>query len=572
MYKRIRPAAGVTAGSPRTLRILQRAFVGRFTSGALVVLAGLVLVQTDTQGLVGVLVVLAASSTAIRSGRWAGVLLAGAGGLVFIAVSAWQGRATGVGLVLTGVAVLLWTVIACVAEMTATDLRRRGEARADQVHELTHRALHDPLTGLVNRELLLDRIGAALQRADHDHTHVAVLLLNLDNFTAINDSLGHAVGDHLLADVGRRLSEQLCGTDTAARFGGDEFVMVCGDLRDDQEPIRIADRVIAALRPPFTVEDRDVAITASIGIAVPSSAAHGAHQLLRDAGQAMGRAKQRGGGRFEVFNDVLRNRATHRLNTESNLRRAVERDELRLIYQPIIDLTENRISGVEALLRWNHPTRGLLAPVDFLAVAEGSSLIVSIGAWVLDQACTQATKWHVSSPRLTMAINVSLRQLSSGSLDATLTQALNHSGVNPSGIHLEITETALRQANPAMKNQLSMITARGVSLGLDDFGTGYSSRSLIEDFPVRFLKIDRSFTSGLGEDANDTAVTSAVLGLGRQFGLSTIAEGIETPDQLSRLRQLGCRYGQGYHLARPQSAAHIQRLLTQTGAWHPANT
>jgi EAL domain-containing protein (putative c-di-GMP-specific phosphodiesterase class I) len=228
---------------------------------------------------------------------------------------------------------------------------------------------------------------------------------------------------------------------------------------------------------------------------------------------------------------------------------------------------------VEALLRWQHPTRGLLAPAEFLPVAEGSSLIVGIGAWVLEEACAQATRWHsVAKPPLTMAINVSLRQLISGSFDADLTHALEHSGIDPSEIHLEITETTLLAATQSMKDQLVMISGWGVSVGLDDFGTGYSSLSLIKDFPVRFLKIDQTFTFGLGHDPDDTAITRAVLGLGRHLDLDTIAEGVETPDQLSRLRRLGCRYGQGYHLAYPQSPDHIQQLLDQTTPWQPAGT
>jgi diguanylate cyclase (GGDEF)-like protein len=528
---------------------------------------------TDAQGLVSVLVILAACGAADRSGPRAGVVLAGAAGLVFIAVSTWHQRATGMGLVLTVVAVLLWMMLAWAAGMAAQERRKTDDQLAGHVQELHHRALHDPLTGLANRELLLDRLAQALQRAERHQTHVAVLFLDLDDFKLVNDSLGHEAGDHLLEEVGHRLTAQLRGTDTAARFGGDEFVVVCEDLRDDQESVRIADRITAALRPPFLIDGREISITASIGIAVPPSTAHAPQQLLQDADQAMYRAKARGGGRFDVFNDVLRDRAIHRLNTEIDLRHAVDRDELRLVYQPIIDLTTDRVSGVEALLRWQHPTRGLLIPAEFLPVAESSSLIVSIGAWVLEEACAQATRWHAAAgPPLTMAINVSLRQLIAGSFDATLTHALDHTGVNPIEIHLEITETALLQATPSMKDQLAVVSGWGVSVGLDDFGTGYSSLSLIKDFPVRFLKIDQSFTNGLGHDPDDTAITAAVLGLGRTLGMHTIAEGIETPDQLTRLRQLGCRYGQGYHLARPQPADRIQQLLDQTTPWHPAGT
>ena len=539
---------------------------------ALLATAGLLLVLTDSRGLVPVLVVLAASGTAIRSGRRAGVVLAAGASFLFVAITIYHERATGIGLFLTAVASALWMMIAWVAGMTADEMRRLDNQLAGNLQELHHRALHDPLTGLANRDLLLDRLAQALQRAERHKTHVAVLFLDLDNFKLINDSLGHTAGDHLLVDVGRRLTAQLRETDTAARFGGDEFVLVCDDLGDDKEAIHIADRVTSALRPPFKIDDREIYVTASVGIAVPSSSARAPDQLLQDADQAMYRAKRRGGGRFDVFSEVLRNRAVHQLNTEIELRHAVDRHELRLVYQPIIDLTENRVSGVEALLRWQHPTRGLVAPADFLPVAESSSLIVSIGTWVLEEACAQATRWQASSPPLTMAINVSLRQLVSGSFDAALTRALHHSGVDPLEIHLEITETALLQATLSMKEQLARVSTWGVSVGLDDFGTGYSSLSLIKDFPVRFLKIDQSFTSGLGDNPDDTAITGAVLSLGRHLGLQTIAEGIETPDQLYRLRRLGCRYGQGYYLARPQTAAHVQHLLNQKKGWHPADS
>ena len=562
----------VTARTPPNLPDPRWFLAQRATPPALVATAGLVLTLTDARGLVAVLVILAACGAADRSGPRAGVVLAGAAGLVYIVVSASHQRATGIGLVLTVVAVLLWMMLAWAAGMAAQERRQTNDQLAGRVQELHHRTLHDPLTGLANRDLLLDRLAQALQRAERHHTHVAVLFLDLDDFKLINDSLGHAAGDHLLVEVGQRLTAQLRGTDTAARFGGDEFVLVCEGLSDDQESVRIADRITAALRPPFLIDGREIPITASIGIAVPPSTTHPPHQLLQDADQAMYRAKASGGGRFDVFNDALRDRAIHRLNTEMDLRHAVDRDELRLVYQPIIDLTTNRVSGMEALLRWQHPTRGLLAPAEFLPVAESSSSIVSIGSWVLEEACAQATRWHAADPRLTMAINVSLRQLIAGSFDAALTHALDHTGVDPAVIHLEITETALLQATPSMKKQLAVVSGWGVSVGLDDFGTGYSSLSLIKDFPVRFLKIDQTFTNGLGHDPDDTAITTAVLGLGRNLGMHTIAEGIETPDQLTRLRDLGCRYGQGYHLARPQPAAHIQQLLDQTTPWHPAGT
>ncbi len=560
---------GVSTSHAVTLGAVHRAAAGRLTTPLLLSTAGLVTFLSDARGLAGVLVLVASCGTSMQRGRWAGVVVAGAAGGVFITITVWHARATGFGLVLTAAAVPLWMLIAWATGMMAEELRRLDDNLADRVRELHHRALHDPLTGLVNRELLLDRLANALLRTHRHHTRVAVLLLDLDNFKLINDSLGHGAGDTLLVQVGHRLTAQLRGSDTAARFGGDEFVLVCEDVDDDQDSVQIANRITAALRPAFIIDGREISITASIGIAVPVSTTHAADQLLQDADQAMYRAKQLGGAQFNVFNDVLRGRVMHRLNTEIDLRHAVDRGQLRLAYQPIIDLTQNRISGFEALLRWAHPNRGLLAPDEFLPVAESSSLIVSIGAWVLEEACTQAMRWHPAGPRLTMAINVSLRQLLSGSFDAALGRALDRSGADPLGIHLEITETALLQATPSMRDQLAMASERGVRVGLDDFGTGYSSLTLIKNFPVRFLKIDQTFIRGLGKDRDDTAITAAVLALARHLEIGTIAEGVETSDQLSSLRRLGCRYGQGYHLGHPQPAARIQHVLEQRQSWHP---
>lgn len=539
---------------------------------SLLLTAGLVTVLTNAQGLVAVLVVMAAWGVSSRSGGRAGVVVAATAGLAFLGSSAWTGRATGIGLVLTAAAVLLWMLIAWTIGVSVRHSDQLDEEIAGHVRELRHRALHDPLTGLANRDLLLDRLAAALERAERHSTSVAVLLLDLDNFKLINDSLGHAAGDHLLVQISQRLTDHLRGTDIAARFGGDEFALVCEDLCDDEESVRIAARINAALSPPFIIEDHEIPVTTSIGLAVPPSNHYAPDQLLQDADQAMYRAKERGGGQFFVFNDELRGRALHRLNTEIALRNAVDRQELRLVYQPIIDLTHNRISGVEALLRWQHPTRGLLVPADFLPIAERSSVMLDIGTWVLEEACAQATRWNRASHPLTTAVNVSLRQLTGGFFDAVLNQALDRSGADPNQIHLEITETTLLRATETMKKQLTQANDTGVSIGLDDFGTGFSSLSLIKDFPVRFLKIDKSFISGLGKDQDDDAITSAVLSLGHHLDLDTIAEGIETSDQLSRLRRLGCRYGQGYHLGRPQTAPHIQQLLNETATWCPAGT
>jgi len=533
---------------------------------ALSLSSGVVMAWTDARDVGIGLLAVATIITTLRWGQWRGVTFATAAVLGFVGVTTWRHGATWASLVLTALAVALWIVIAYLVRRMAKDLRHLNDQLAEHVQALYHQTLHDPLTGLANQKLLLDRTALALDRAANPQIQVALLYLDLDDFRNVNHTLGRAGGDGLLVEIGQRLAGALRATDTAARVGGDEFALLCDDLQDDQGSLQIAERVTAALLPPFVVDGRDIAITASIGIAVPTLTVRTPHELLQDAHEAMNRARARGGAQFDVSNETLRKHSIHRRSTEINLRNAVEREELRLLYQPIIDLKENRISGVEALVRWQHPTRGLLAPAEFISVAESSSLIESIGAWVLEEACGQATTWHSDSGPLTMAINVSERQLAGGFFDAAMSQALDRSGVDPEEIHLEITESAMLQASPAMKAQLASLNERGVSLGVDHLRTGDSSLRLIKDFPLRFLKIAQSFTSRLGDNPNDSALTSEVLSLGRDFGLHTIAEGIETPDQLSLLRELGCRYGQGFHLARPQPAAQIQRLLKQTAA------
>jgi len=553
------------------LPMFRWAFAAPLAAPVFLVLAALAAVYTTAQGLVGVLVVLASCGMATRTGPRAGLVFAAVGGVSFLALRIQQDRTDGVGLVLTVVAVMLWMSVAWTAGKTVQEIRELDASITDHLDEMHTRSLHDPLTGLANRDLLLDRLSHALQRAERRKGHVAVLFLDLDEFKLVNDGFGHAAGDELLVQVGQRLRAQLRGSDTAARLGGDEFVLVCEDLVDLDDSVRIANRIAAALRPPFIIDGREVSMSASIGVAVPPSTTQAPHELLQDADRAMYRAKQNGGGRFDVYNEVLRSRAIHRLDIETELRRAVSGDELRLAYQPIIDLTNHEVSGVEALVRWEHPTRGLLSPAEFLPIAESSSLMVDIGAWVLEEACAQARKWQPIAGRpLTMSINVSLRQIISGSFDADLSSALDHSGVDPSLIRLEITETTLLQATQSMRSQLATISERGISVGLDDFGTGYSSLSLIKAFPVCFLKIDQSFICGLGKQTDNTTITSAVIDLGRHLDLQTIAEGVETSDQLSELRRLGCDYGQGYHLSRPQPANRIDRLLHEPSVWQPA--
>jgi diguanylate cyclase (GGDEF)-like protein len=526
--------------------------------------AALTALFTDARGLFPVLALLAASVMSRRAGRWPAVAVTMGAAALFVGVRVVKGETSPGGLVLTSLAGVLWAALAWSAGRVSEERQRMSAELDSVVEELHQRALLDPLTGLANRDLLLDRLGHALHRVDRHGGRVAVLFLDLDDFKLINDSLGHDVGDQLLVQFSRRLTAQLRDTDTCARLGGDEFVLVCEDLHDDQEAVRIADRIITGLRTPFRIGERDVTIGASIGIAVPSSIVAAAPQtLLQAADQAMYRAKERGGSRFDVYNEVLRERAVHRLTTENELRLAVEREELMLAYQPIVSLDDGRLTGVEALLRWNHPTRGQLPPGQFLSIAENSTVMVELGTWVLRAALAEAVRWNGMRPTdpVTVAVNVSLRQLLDDSFDTALDLALADTGADPATVHLEITETVLANSTPSMKHQLARAAERGVEIGLDDFGTGYSSLTLLKEFPVHFLKIDRSFVNGLGTDRDDTAITDAVIALTRTLDLDAVAEGIETPEQLAHLREHGCRFGQGYHLGRPMSADRIDALL-----------
>jgi diguanylate cyclase (GGDEF)-like protein len=562
----VRQVVTTGAGGPRAGGLWTTAWVrgGYIAVAGLLAAAALTVLFTDAQGLFPVLALLAASVTSRRAGPWPAVLVTVGAAALFVLVLTAKGGTSGPGLLLTALAGLLWGVLAWSAGRVAEERQRMAGELDSVVEELHQRALLDPLTGLANRDLLLDRLGHALHRVDRYGGRVAVLFLDLDDFKLINDSLGHEVGDQLLVQFSRRLTAQLRETDTCARLGGDEFVLVCEDLHDDQEAVRIADRIITGLQTPFRIGDRDVTVGASIGIAVPSSIVAAAPQtLLQAADQAMYRAKERGGSRFDVYNEVLRERAVHRLTTENELRQAVERDELELVYQPIIALDDGRLTGVEALLRWNHPSRGQLPPGQFLPIAENSTVMVALGTWVLQAALAESVRWNRMRPQapLTVAVNVSLRQLLDDSFDTALERALAATGADPATVHLEITETVLANSTPSMKNQLARAAERGVEIGLDDFGTGYSSLTLLKEFPVHFLKIDRSFVNGLGTDRDDTAITDAVIALSQTLELDAVAEGIETPEQLAHLREHGCRFGQGYHLGRPQPAARIDELV-----------
>jgi diguanylate cyclase (GGDEF)-like protein/PAS domain S-box-containing protein len=450
---------------------------------------------------------------------------------------------------------------------TCQDITERIEAQ----EALTHNALHDPLTGLPNRSLLLDRIEVALARSARIGKSVAVLFLDLDRFKLINDSRGHAAGDVVLRAVADRLRAAVRPSDTVGRLGGDEFVVICEDGVAVWEATVLGERLIRTLEESFEVEGGEVFVTVSVGIAIAEPATS-ADELLRDADVAMYQAKQRGRARCEFFDEAMRTEAALRLETATALHRALERNEFQTFYQPMIDLHSGAIVGVEALVRWSHPERGLISPAMFIPLAEEQGLIVPIGATVLDEACRQWARWRSEFPGrdpLVLNVNISARQLHSPEFVESIRAVLLAYGVDPGMLCLELTESVLIEDVEAQRHTLAALRELGVGLAIDDFGTGYSSLTYLKRFPVNGIKIDQTFVAGLGRDAFDSAIIESVIELAHAVGLHVTAEGVETLDQLLRLRALGCDYAQGYYFARPQPAADLAALLNwdMEGHW-----
>jgi diguanylate cyclase (GGDEF)-like protein len=458
-------------------------------------------------------------------------------------------------------------------EYASTPIRERGQTvgavvtiRDRTEHTLlTRKALHDQLTGLPNRALLDEHLRQALTRLERRPDRmVAVFFLDLDRFKVINDSLGHAAGDLLLTEVARRLQEVMRTQDTVARFGGDEFVVLCEDFVDERDVVRISERLVRALTTPITIGETELTVTTSIGVAMTADAQASPDSLVRDADAAMYRAKELGRNRYELFDDALRVRAVERLRVESELRRALTAGELVVHYQPKVNLGDGRLVGVEALVRWEHPERGLVPPMEFIPVAEETGLIGPLGAWVLEEACATAQRWRMDHPELrgmVLAVNLSSRQLTQSDLVPTVERILESSGFPASLLCLEITESVLMNDAEDTTRVLTDLKRLGVRLAVDDFGTGYSSLSYLTRFPIDVLKVDRSFVANLSEQADSWSIVAAVIGLSRSLGLSTVAEGVEDEAQASILRSLGCELAQGYHYARPQPAEDVEALL-----------
>jgi diguanylate cyclase (GGDEF)-like protein/PAS domain S-box-containing protein len=457
--------------------------------------------------------------------------------------------------------------VASVAHVAAAAIERWRSEESTR-----HNALHDPLTGLPNRTLFLDRLAQLLARREGDTRQAAVMFLDIDNFKLFNDSLGHEAGDRLLRAAAPRLAEAVRPSDTVARFGGDEFVVLCEEVAGGRDALELAQRLQESLGRPFALDGEDHFLTASIGVALTSGAYRAPEEVMRDADAAMYRAKERGRANCELFDDAMRERVLGRLRMETALRGVVERDELRAFYQPVVSMVDGSVLGVEALMRWQHSGLGPVSPLEFIPIAEDTGLIVSLGRWMLEEVCSQAVRWEQeleTAPPL-VSVNLSPRQVAHAELVPTVARVLDETGLDPTRLALEITENVLISEAESPWNTLDALKRLGVTLMLDDFGTGWSSLSYLKRFPVDVLKIDRTFVDGLGAEAEDSAIVKAIVGMARALELGVIAEGVETAEQARILRELGCERAQGFFFGRPRPAADVTPLLRAGWQERPA--
>jgi diguanylate cyclase (GGDEF)-like protein len=434
---------------------------------------------------------------------------------------------------------------------------------ADQ--RVVHMAHHDALTGLPNRTLLADRVGQAIARAHRSGGKLAVLFLDLDRFKNVNDSFGHAVGDMLLTTVSARLTGSRREEDTVARLGGDEFIVSIPDVADAAEAESVAARILSDLAQPFTINGHQLHADVSIGIALYPRDGDTAETLMRNADTAMYHAKESGRGNYQFFNAQLTEGVSRRLSTETNLRRALERGEFSVHYQPLMNLAAGRVDGAEALLRWPQRDERLVSPVEFIPIAEETGLIVPLGEWVLLEACAQAQAWQAVHPGLRIAVNLSARQFRQKNLIGMIEQVLGESRLHPSLLELELTEGMLMHNVEEATHILARLDEIGVRLAIDDFGTGYSSLSYLKRFPIHTLKIDRSFVRDISTDPDDATIVTAIVAMARSLNLRVTAEGVETEEQAAFLRSLTCDQAQGFHFGRPMPAAEFAARLNASG-------
>jgi diguanylate cyclase (GGDEF)-like protein len=449
-------------------------------------------------------------------------------------------------------------------EAANSRLMRAKESAELSAEKMAHQAYHDALTGLPNRALINDRLIVALAHSLREKSRLALLFLDLDRFKVINDSLGHDVGDQLLAEVGRRLQECVRGDDTVARFGGDEFMVLLSWIREPADAGRVAQKIIDRLAEPFRCSRHELYVTTSIGISIYPDDGSDTTVLMRNADASMYRAKERGRNNYQFWSADMEGGSHRRLTLENDLRKALERDELELHYQPKIDVASGAIVGVEALLRWRHAGLGTVPPDQFIPLAEETGLIVPLGEWVVQKACVQARAWREAGfPELTVAVNLSACQFRRNHMPGVVVRALEATGLTPAGLELEITESVFMLSTDTTQRALKTLRDMGVRFAIDDFGTGYSSLGYLRRFPVDIVKIDRSFVSALPTEAGDASIAAAIIAMAHSLQLTVVAEGVENEAQLGFLRAEGCDQVQGYLFSRPLPAADIAPLLAR---------